>query len=849
MGQSTAIRWDIAEEHLDEAAFLRQLWEEALRSPDYSLAEIAEGPEERMLAHLDGLVLGGARVARRLLLPALGGEEPGPVFAAAFALLASEDGDFAEPVLEALARAEPPARAAIRRALALAPVPALGPRLAALAPRAAGAQADLLEVLAYLRIDPGLRLEPLVSSSDPAVQALAIRLSRFLPGRLDPFAVERALASPREAVRSAALEAGMVAGARGAFAAAEAAAAAPGPGFAAAALILGLSGDEKSAAALLPALRDPGRARAAAFALGFSGRVSAADALLAAMADEDLAPVAAEGFAAIAGLGVEGAFARPPRRWTPGAEEGEGEGYGPEADLPAPDPAAAAEWWKEARPRLDPAQRWMRGQPWGAEALFREMERGPARRREALALEIAIRTRGQVQLAWDALSSRQRAEAAEARGAAGRPLLGPFREATPAQPARQPPRAPPPAAAGPARRTAPVPPGALAITGLGMVSSLGEGAAACCAAARAGVVRPRPLEGPRLWDPEAGGGEPPAGHAATHADGFSGLGRIASLACAGLQDLLRQPLPADGGRLGLFLVLPSPLLFRRAAEERDRETEREAAAEEAGPASPGDEPEEPAAPPEEPGAGEALVAALRERLVPTLLRHLPLPAPPARTALFCEDAPGLASALAACQASLQAGQLDRCIVGGVDSLVDPEALAALAQLDLLKTSETPTGLMPGEGAAFLLVERGDAAARRKARVEAWIDAVAARAEPPPAGPDAPPTGRALAGAIADALRGLPDGGRETGLLVGSLNGTASRALEWGSALVRLQKLGLPGAREIHPALHFGELGAASGPAAVCLAARAFARRAPSPNALVWLSGESGARAALYLRAP
>jgi uncharacterized protein (TIGR02270 family) len=430
MAPETPIRWDIVEEHLDEAAFLRQVWEEALRSPDYTLSEIAEGPEERMLAHLDGLVLGGGRVARKLLLPALGADEPGPVFAAAFALLASEDGDFTGEVLAALEAGEPAQRAAIRRALGVAPVAALGPRLAALAPRSPAVQADLLEVLAHLGIDPGLRLEPLASSPDPASQALAVRLSRLLPGRLDPFTLEQALGSPDPALRAAALEAGMATGARGAFAAAEATVVEKGPAFATAALLLGLSGDEKSVQELLPALSDPERSRAAALALGFSGRISAADALLEVMRDEDLAPVGAEAFAAISGLGVEKRFAKPPERWNPEAAEEEAEEeYGPEADLPKPEPDAIAAWWKEARPRLDPAQRWLRGQPWGAEAVFRELEQGPARRREALALELAVRTKGQVRIAWDALSARQRRELAEARSAAGRLSPRSYREA------------------------------------------------------------------------------------------------------------------------------------------------------------------------------------------------------------------------------------------------------------------------------------------------------------------------------------------------------------------------------------------------------------------------------------
>lgn len=434
MTAGTPIRWDVVEEHLDEAAFLRQLWEEALRSPDYALAEIADGPEGRMRAHLDGLVVGGARVARKLLLPAIAGEEPGPAFAAAFALLSAEDGDFVAEVLDALARAPAGARAALRRALAVVPRDDLVPRLAAVAAARPELQLDLLEVLAYLcqdgALDPRIRLEGLAASGEPGAEARAVRLAGAAAGRLDPLVVERALASSDPDVRAAALEVGMATGLRGAFAAAEATVAERGPGFAAAALVLGLSGDARSVEALRPALSEPDHARSAAFGLGFSGRVEAADALLAAMADEALAPAAAEGFAAVTGLAISKAFARPPERWNPeAAGEGEERPYGPEADLPRPAPEAVAAWWKEAREKLDPSQRWLRGRPWGAEPLLRELEQGPARRREGLALDLLVRTRGQARVAWDALAARQRRELEAARGAAGRLVPRAYRDA------------------------------------------------------------------------------------------------------------------------------------------------------------------------------------------------------------------------------------------------------------------------------------------------------------------------------------------------------------------------------------------------------------------------------------
>lgn len=409
---------DVLGEHLDEAAFARQLWEEALRSPNYTLQEISEGPEERMLANLDGLVVGGQRAAKELLIPALSDADSNVAFAAAFGLLTSEEGDYLDEVLIALESAEPEPRAAIRRALGVAPVPALGQRLAALAPKSRAIQGDLLEVLGYLRIDSGVSLEPLASSIEPVTQAVAIRLACFQPDRLDAAVVQRALKSSHPAVRAAALETAMVSGARNAFAAAEATVAEKGPAFSTAALILGLGGDERSVASLLPGLADKLLQRSAAFGLGFSGRISAAEALIGAMANPAVAPVAAEAFGAIVGLRMEKQFVNDTLRASDNSDDGDT--YGPEHDLPAPNSAAILAWWKEAKKKLVPSERWLQGQPWGAEAILRGVEHGSARRREGLALDLAIRTSPRVQIAWDALSARQTADLKQARASASR---------------------------------------------------------------------------------------------------------------------------------------------------------------------------------------------------------------------------------------------------------------------------------------------------------------------------------------------------------------------------------------------------------------------------------------------
>ncbi len=801
-----ALAWDIFEEHLDEAAFRRQLWQEALRAPSYSLAEIAAGPEERMLAHLDGLVRGGLRVARRLLLPALASDEPGVAFAAAFSLLASEEGDFLAEVLRALQAAEPKPRAALRRALAVVPVPTLGPRLVALVPTLPAVQDDLLAVLGDLRLDPGLRLEPLLSSREPHTQALALRLSAWFPGRLAPDAAERALQSPEPEVRARALESALVNRTPGAFSAAEATVAGQGRAFATAALLLGLSGDDKSVAVLASALKDAQRGRGAAFALGFSGRVSAVEVLLPALEDEKLGPAAAEAFAAITGLSVTKRFVRQGRP-TPAEGEAE-EAYGPEADLPRPDAEAIQRWWTEAKRRFEPAQRWLRGKPWSPEELLRELESGPARRREALCLELAVRSRGVVQVAWDGLSARQRAEMQEARSTLGRAAQGSFRDAAGPSP-RGAVKAAPVVAVTPLRRNTPVPADALAVTGLGLVTSLGEGAAACCAAARAGVTRPRPLEDVEVIDEDEGEAAPVTVHSVEASEGFVGLGKLVRLGGLGLSSLLADvELPA-GGRTGLFIAVGSDWLLSEADLERELPL---------------------------------------DRLGAQLAEHLEVAGGIAEHRVFPADAPGLVTALAAARAALGAGRLDRCIVGGVDSLAEPLLVEALSRLSLLKTPDEPTGLMPGEGAGFLLVETAEAARRRKAPVRAWIDALALRTDAPTSNTGAAMEGTALAAVLSEVLAGR--GGDVKKLWLCDLNGTTGRALDWGHALLRVPRAALEGASQWIPALHFGELGAATGPAAVALAAEGFARgRSPSRDAVLWLWSDAGQRGALLVRAP
>lgn len=381
-----------------------------------------------------------------------------------------------------------------------------------------------------------------------------------------------------------------------------------------------------------------------------------------------------------------------------------------------------------------------------------------------------------------------------------------------------------------------------------------EAEAVSSAAARLGVARPDALEGLTVVDEDSGEEIPVTGHAIPHlTQGFSGVGRLVRLGVAALADLVHQTGLAAGPRTGLFLNLPSGFVLA-AAERLARETARAAAA--AG-GEDGEESSEDAEPrgSAEPSEEEPLLAeVLRERyaktLVPRLLARGVVPGGVAHQELFFGDSPGFVTALKAAERALRSGVVERCIVGGIDSLIEPESLDALEGLRLLKTRERAVGLMPGEGAAFVLVELAEPASRRGAPVHAYVDAMASASEPGHLFSGKPHLGVALTSVLGEVLGGLEDAGRETGLVLADLDGTVPRAQDWGYAQVRVEGVPLRELASWYPADAWGTLGAATGAVSLCLAARSFARgHAPGPGILTWLWGWAGERAAFHVRAP
>jgi 3-oxoacyl-[acyl-carrier-protein] synthase-1 len=210
--------------------------------------------------------------------------------------------------------------------------------------------------------------------------------------------------------------------------------------------------------------------------------------------------------------------------------------------------------------------------------------------------------------------------------------------------------------------------------------------------------------------------------------------------------------------------------------------------------------------------------------------------------IHMEQVSGLAGVARACEV-LQQGAADICLVGAADSLLDSVLLQSLLEAGRLKVPGISSGIIPGEAAAFLVLERESMARRRGIPPRLCIDAVGLEREAPWT-PQGPVGGRGLTRAIQTVLEsvGRPE---DFGHVLCDLNGERWRFLEW--ALIETRCLGkLPrGWRLWHPADCLGDIGAAFGPVAIGLAAHAFRRGyAPRPRILIASASERGERAAL-----
>jgi 3-oxoacyl-[acyl-carrier-protein] synthase I len=368
----------------------------------------------------------------------------------------------------------------------------------------------------------------------------------------------------------------------------------------------------------------------------------------------------------------------------------------------------------------------------------------------------------------------------------------------------------------------------LTITSIGMTTSLGVGRVDACGAARAGLVRLSELRSlnaandVRFGKETLDGVAPLVGHIVpTISEGRAGLSKLLALSLPAVTEIVEHAMTTARalGRIGLCINLSDAYFQLRYGERGTR----------------GDDDV-----PDYRRFWDETVSAFPGRLS-AALAHLIQPRVQFARA---GGRVGLVRLLEEASHLIHKGQVDRCLVGCVESCIEPEALQAYAQAGVLRTSDNPVGFFPGEAAVFLLVEP---AGRSQSGLGLKVSAVAQAEDAPYLETDSVACGRGIHAAISAAVRAreLP---AFPAVVSVDLNGGEARAADWGYAQVLLKsEFGDVGYDTWLPAVSFGETGAVSGALAICSIFHSIERRCLSgSNALIVLCGEDGGRGTILL---
>lgn len=192
---------------------------------------------------------------------------------------------------------------------------------------------------------------------------------------------------------------------------------------------------------------------------------------------------------------------------------------------------------------------------------------------------------------------------------------------------------------------------------------------------------------------------------------------------------------------------------------------------------------------------------------------------------------------------IRAGQASFMLAGGIDTYRDLYVLGTLDMEGRLKSAANLDGFIPGEGAAFLLLCSGQAAAGAGLTPLAAVSLATEAIEIGHLYSEEPYRGEGLA----VCFQSLIASGSANGAIqevFSSMNGESHWSKEWGVAFMR--NSGAFGSEHgmHHPADCFGDTGAACGPVMVGLAALGITEGYRLSPCLVYGSSDRGQRAAL-----
>ncbi len=197
--------------------------------------------------------------------------------------------------------------------------------------------------------------------------------------------------------------------------------------------------------------------------------------------------------------------------------------------------------------------------------------------------------------------------------------------------------------------------------------------------------------------------------------------------------------------------------------------------------------------------------------------------------------------------TLQSNRSECVVVACTDSLCDSLPLNKLLYAGLLKDAANPYGIMAGEAAGAVLLERESTARRRGATILAGLAAWEGAFEPHPWPTGSPSTAQGLTAAFHQAFEQLDDKGASVGQVITDENGERPRSLEWALTAGRIFPNPEQERTLRHPAVITGDAGGGLG--AVLLAdalAQLAWRRPPIGRIALAVSDDNGERRILCL---
>jgi 3-oxoacyl-[acyl-carrier-protein] synthase-1 len=252
-----------------------------------------------------------------------------------------------------------------------------------------------------------------------------------------------------------------------------------------------------------------------------------------------------------------------------------------------------------------------------------------------------------------------------------------------------------------------------------------------------------------------------------------------------------------------------------------------------------------------PSQRPGIQAGLGKQLIQEIIAGLPIKADKRRCRLAVTEHEGGLAALGYAANLIRAGAGEAVLVGGVECYHQIETLHWLETQDRLKVEKEPNGLIPGEGAGFVLLCSAAVADRANLPVFAEMVAAGRGIEPRLRFSGEPTVGEGLTQAFQAMFSDPYCPQAQVRAIYCDLNGESWRVDEWCYSYVRTGTHHASPLDLHHPAANWGDVGAASGPLLVSLASFELVRYYEAQDlALVWAASDMQAyRSACLLRRP